>query len=304
MNNNKDNTPKENTQKRRYPRRKKSKSKQSNPQTTEKRRRTTKNYTKMEDVFDDMAELVENGKTNELDDMIQEHCVLNAPINPPHASTHPKLKLISLFCCDNPSSFNIQHYVYSKESVLVPGERGLFAAKSFKTGDKIGVYCGAKVDKNASPSMYRLKDIEPRKGEHEHEMLCHYVNDISLSFTFHLRMYAKRIGSNHKKNQCKHRFENNSKFSGTLLEATRPINRNEEILVSYGYDEETKRDQQMEILWSSLDLIESLVQDECRDSKIELQEICEFLGVEKDDYERKKKKGLWELIMKELDEIE
>jgi hypothetical protein len=308
MNNYKNNNPKQDAAPlRRSTRKKPPKSKQSSTETTEtnkRRRMSTKNYTKMEKIFQNMATQIDAGKTDdELDNMIMEHCILSSPINPPHSLTQPELKLIFLQCYDDPSSFNLQQYVYSKESILVPGERGLFAGKNFQKGDIIDVYCGEKVDEKVVPSKYRLKDIEPR-APHKHEMLCHYVNDISLSFTFHLRKYAKRIKSNHKKDQCKQRFENNAMFHGNMLEATRPIKRNEEILVSYNYEQEVKRAERKKILRGSRDLIQSLVQDKCPDCKYELQEIYEFLGVEEEDYQRRKKKRLCEMIMKKLDVVE
>ena len=306
MNNNQNNTPKQDAPLRRSTRKKPSKSKKSSTETTEtnkRRRMSTKKYTKMEVVFEDMATCIDEGKTEELDNMVKKHCILNSPINPPHSLTAPELKLISLECYDEPSSFfNLQKYLYSKESILVPGERGLFAGKSFQKGDRIGVYCGVKVDESVDPSKYRLLDIEPR-APHKQEMLCHYVNDISLSFTVHLRKYAKRIGSNHKKEQCKKRFTNNAMFHGKLLEATRPIKRNEEILVSYNYEQEVKRAEQKKILRGSRDLIQSLVQDSS-DCKYELLEIYEFLGVEEEDYQSKRKKTLCEMIMKKLDVVE
>ena len=181
----------------------------------------------MEQIFDVIAESNEKGEDSEL---ITKHCFVTSQIN--HLESTEGTKLLCLLCCDDLTDFKLQKWIYSKESILVPGERGLFAGKPFKKGDTISVYCGKKVGDEVNVSPYRLLDIEPW---HE-ELLCHYINDILLSLTLQLRKYAEIIGSNHEQDQCKHWFTKNAEFLGTKLLATRDFKTEEELFADYNYD--------------------------------------------------------------------
>lgn len=294
MGNSKKVTDKNETSSQRLTRKKEGKQKQEGKKRKEKSS-DEKLIAKVDVMFDEISAEVEDGITNAA--QRAKDCFVMY-----HQNEECKgLGLVSLFVNKKRETLEMDlcSWIYSKESLLVLGERGLFAGRNFKKGETISVYCGRRVKSNTYPNGYRLKDIQASKNNYE--LLCHFTNDVSLSFDFQLRKYAKRIGSCFNRENCKYRFVNNAMFFGTVLKASRNISKDEEIFVDYNFDKQIIKDLRMDMIRDSMNEIEGFAKmTDDKDATRNLKNICEALGITiKCKYP--KKKDLMEKIHKEIE---
>lgn len=294
MGNSKKVTEKNETSPRRSNRKKDSNKKQEVKKSQEKSS-DEKHIAKVDMMFDDISLEVDGGITNAA--KRAKDCFVMSHQN----EESEGLGLVSLFVNKKRETLEMDlcAWIYSKESLLLPGERGLFAGRNFKKGETISVYCGRKVKENKKSDGYRLKNIQATKGNYE--LLCHYTNDISLSLDFQLRKYAKKIGSCFNRENCKYRFRNNSMFFGSVLKASRNISKDEEIFSCYNFDKKIIKNLQIEMIRDSMNEIEGFAKmTDDKDATRNLKNICEALEIEI-TCKFPKKKDLMDKIKKEME---
>ena len=139
---------------------------------------------KVDMMFDVISTEVEDGITNAAKQA--KDCFVMSHQNK-ESKESKGLDLVSMFVNKKRDTLEMDlcSQIYSKELLLVPGERGLFAARIFKEGETISVYCGEKVKENKKSNGYRLNNIQPLQREplqRDYELLCHYSNDIPQHF--------------------------------------------------------------------------------------------------------------------------
>lgn len=120
----------------------------------------------------------------------------------------------------------IKDFVYTGKSTIDPDGVGIFAAKTFKPGETIGVYLGSVSDVDVSGDYIMKRYGKWINGDKDKLFLgTHLANDYTWGMTDEQKTAHNKKGGTKR--------VNNSKCSGVMLHATKIIQIHEEIAFDY-----------------------------------------------------------------------